>query len=126
MISKEAWVTGSAVVREAGILKTDVSYDEIIDMSFVESVRKLRDPGTTRQKANHVRTDLEQVLTERDRRCSRPRLRRARASASGRRAHHRRNYAFCDERPMPILESIKRWRNSCARTPGSPCPISSR
>ena len=24
-----------------------------------------------------------------------------------------RNYAFCDERPMPILESIKRWRNSC-------------
>src|SRR5512144_3179668 len=23
------------------------------------------------------------------------------------------NYAFCDERPMPILESIKRWRNSC-------------
>jgi len=23
------------------------------------------------------------------------------------------NYAFCDERRMPILESIKRWRNSC-------------
>jgi maleamate amidohydrolase len=23
------------------------------------------------------------------------------------------NYAFCDERPQPILESIKRWRNSC-------------
>ena len=23
------------------------------------------------------------------------------------------NYAFCDERPVPILESIKRWRNSC-------------
>ena len=23
------------------------------------------------------------------------------------------SYAFCDERPMPILESIKRWRNSC-------------
>ena len=23
------------------------------------------------------------------------------------------NYAFCDERPMPILELIKRWRNSC-------------
>ena len=29
----------SAVVMEAGILKTDVKYDEIIDMSFVESVR---------------------------------------------------------------------------------------
>src|SRR5262245_29870980 len=39
MISKEAWVTGSAVVREAGILKSDVKYEEIIDMSFVESVR---------------------------------------------------------------------------------------
>jgi NitT/TauT family transport system substrate-binding protein len=38
-ISKEAWATGSAVVREAGILKTDVKYEEIIDMSFVESVR---------------------------------------------------------------------------------------
>jgi len=23
------------------------------------------------------------------------------------------NYAFCDESPRPILESIKRWRNSC-------------
>jgi hypothetical protein len=32
-------VTGSAVVREAGILKSDVKYEEIIDMSFVESVR---------------------------------------------------------------------------------------
>jgi NitT/TauT family transport system substrate-binding protein len=39
MISKAAWDTGSAVVREAGILKSDVKYEEIIDMSFVESVR---------------------------------------------------------------------------------------
>jgi NitT/TauT family transport system substrate-binding protein len=39
MISREAWTTGSAVVREAGILKTDVKYEEIIDMSFVESIR---------------------------------------------------------------------------------------
>jgi len=39
LISKEAWATGSAVVREASILKTDVKYEEIIDMSFVESVR---------------------------------------------------------------------------------------
>jgi NitT/TauT family transport system substrate-binding protein len=39
MISRQAWATGSAVVREAGILKTDVKYDEIIDMSFVESIR---------------------------------------------------------------------------------------
>ena len=23
------------------------------------------------------------------------------------------NYAFCDERPMPILDSIKRWPTSC-------------
>ena len=39
MITKEAWATGSSVVREANILKTDVKYEEIIDMSFVESVR---------------------------------------------------------------------------------------
>jgi len=39
MISKESWETGKAVVREAGILKTDVKYEEIIDMTFVESIR---------------------------------------------------------------------------------------
>jgi NitT/TauT family transport system substrate-binding protein len=39
MISRQSWVTASAVVRGAGILKSDVKYDEIIDMSFVESVR---------------------------------------------------------------------------------------
>ncbi len=39
MISREAWETGKAVVMGAGMLKIDVKYDEIIDMSFVESVR---------------------------------------------------------------------------------------
>jgi NitT/TauT family transport system substrate-binding protein len=39
MISREAWKTASAVVRGADILKSDVGYDEIIDMSFVESIR---------------------------------------------------------------------------------------
>jgi NitT/TauT family transport system substrate-binding protein len=39
MISRAAWDTGKAVVMEAGILKSDVKYDDIIDMSFVESVR---------------------------------------------------------------------------------------
>jgi NitT/TauT family transport system substrate-binding protein len=39
MISRAAWDTGKAVVTDAGILKTDVKYDEIIDMSFVESVK---------------------------------------------------------------------------------------
>jgi NitT/TauT family transport system substrate-binding protein len=39
MITRPAWTTASAVVRGADILKTDVGYDEIIDMSFVESVR---------------------------------------------------------------------------------------
>jgi NitT/TauT family transport system substrate-binding protein len=39
MISREAWSTASAVVRGADILKSDIKYDEIIDMSFVESVR---------------------------------------------------------------------------------------
>jgi NitT/TauT family transport system substrate-binding protein len=39
MISRAAWDTGKDVVMTAGILKSDVKYDEIIDMSFVESVR---------------------------------------------------------------------------------------
>jgi NitT/TauT family transport system substrate-binding protein len=39
MISPAAWDTAKAVVREAGMLKTDVKYDEIIDMRFVESAR---------------------------------------------------------------------------------------
>jgi len=39
MITRAAWDTGKSVVMEAGILKTDVKYDEIIDMSFVESVK---------------------------------------------------------------------------------------
>jgi NitT/TauT family transport system substrate-binding protein len=38
-VSKQAWETGKAVVMEAGILKTDVKYEEIIDMSFVESAK---------------------------------------------------------------------------------------
>jgi NitT/TauT family transport system substrate-binding protein len=38
-ISRQSWATASAVVREAGILKADIKYDEIIDMSFVERVR---------------------------------------------------------------------------------------
>ena len=39
LISRAAWDTGSKVVRDAGILKSDVKYEDIIDMSFVESVR---------------------------------------------------------------------------------------
>jgi NitT/TauT family transport system substrate-binding protein len=38
-ISRAAWDTGKAVVMEAGILKSDVPYEAIIDMSFVESVK---------------------------------------------------------------------------------------
>jgi NitT/TauT family transport system substrate-binding protein len=39
MISQQAWTTASMVVRGANILKSDVKYEEIIDMSFVESIR---------------------------------------------------------------------------------------
>jgi NitT/TauT family transport system substrate-binding protein len=38
-ISPAAWDNAKAVVMGAGILKTDIKYDEIIDMSFVESLR---------------------------------------------------------------------------------------
>jgi NitT/TauT family transport system substrate-binding protein len=36
MVSRPAWATASAVVREAGLLKSDIGYNEIIDMRFVE------------------------------------------------------------------------------------------
>jgi NitT/TauT family transport system substrate-binding protein len=37
MISKPSWETAKSVVRDAGLLKADVAYDAIIDMSFVEA-----------------------------------------------------------------------------------------
>jgi len=39
VISRQSWATASAVVRSADILKSDIAYDEIIDMRFVESIR---------------------------------------------------------------------------------------
>jgi NitT/TauT family transport system substrate-binding protein len=39
LISRQSWTTASAVVREAGILKSDIKYEDIIDMSFVEAIR---------------------------------------------------------------------------------------
>ena len=39
LISRQSWTTSSAVVREAGILKSDIKYEDIIDMSFVEAIR---------------------------------------------------------------------------------------
>lgn len=38
-ISRPAWDTAKSVVMGAGILKTDVKYDEIIDMSYVEALK---------------------------------------------------------------------------------------
>lgn len=38
-ITAESWDTGKAVVMEAGILKQEVPYDDIIDMSIFESVK---------------------------------------------------------------------------------------
>jgi NitT/TauT family transport system substrate-binding protein len=35
-ISREAWATARNVVRDVGILKADIKYDEIIDMRFVD------------------------------------------------------------------------------------------
>ncbi len=39
-IPPQAWEIGEAVVRVPGILKKDVSYDEVVDMSFVNEVQK--------------------------------------------------------------------------------------
>ena len=38
-ISRPAWDTAKAVVMGAGLLKVDVKYDEIIDMSYVDGLR---------------------------------------------------------------------------------------
>ncbi|MDB5597160.1 MAG: transporter periplasmic protein [Hyphomicrobiales bacterium] len=38
-ISQASWDTGSSVVRDAGILKQDVKYDEIIDNRFLKAVK---------------------------------------------------------------------------------------
>jgi len=39
-ISPKAWETAQAVVREAGILKQDVAFSDIIDMQFMEAIAK--------------------------------------------------------------------------------------
>ncbi|MFZ3349915.1 MAG: hypothetical protein WA268_03465, partial [Xanthobacteraceae bacterium] len=38
-ISRASWDTAKSVVMSAGILKTDVKYDEIIDMSYVDKFK---------------------------------------------------------------------------------------
>ena len=38
-ISRASWDTAKSVVMGAGLLKTDVSYEDIIDMSFVDSLK---------------------------------------------------------------------------------------
>ena len=103
------------------MLKTDVKYDDIIDMSFVESVARplsvLAVNGGHRHSGEAGMSEpiWNQFLTERD---------KAVFGTSGygaRQGFGKRpalliidvNYAFCDERSMPILKSIKRWRNSC-------------
>ncbi|MPZ54971.1 MAG: ABC transporter substrate-binding protein [Rhizobiales bacterium] len=42
MVSPESWKTGGMVVRNAGILKKDVAYDEIIDMQFVKATLAMK------------------------------------------------------------------------------------
>jgi NitT/TauT family transport system substrate-binding protein len=39
-IPPEAWALGNAVVKEGGVLKADVPYDDVVDMQFVNQVRK--------------------------------------------------------------------------------------
>lgn len=36
------------------------------------------------------------------------------------------NYAFCDEEPVPILESIKKWRTSCGEDAWEAMPVLQR
>lgn len=39
-ITPESWTTGETIVREAGILKQPVGYSEVIDMRFVNEIKK--------------------------------------------------------------------------------------
>ncbi len=39
-ITPKSWTTGETIVREAGILKQPVGYNEVIDMRFVNEVKK--------------------------------------------------------------------------------------
>jgi NitT/TauT family transport system substrate-binding protein len=39
-IPPAAWTLGNAVVKEGGVLKQDVPYDQVVDMRFVDQVRK--------------------------------------------------------------------------------------
>ena len=39
----QSWTTGASVVRDAGILKQDVAYADIIDMQFVKSIQRAID-----------------------------------------------------------------------------------
>ncbi len=119
-VSRAAWDTAKAVVMGAGILKNDVKYEEIIDMSFVDSIKALN--ALTNRQDNHTGKKItmsepiwNQFLTERD---------KAVFGTSGygaRQGFGKRpalliidvNWAFCGDKREPILESIKRWRNSC-------------
>lgn len=40
MVEPEAWTTAQEVVRNAGLLKQDVAYDDIIDMQFVKAMKQ--------------------------------------------------------------------------------------
>jgi len=42
LISELSWKTAEAVAREAGLLKQDVAYDQIIDMQFVKAAGAAR------------------------------------------------------------------------------------
>ena len=39
-IPPEAWSLGEAVVRQGGVLTTDVPYDDVVDMRFVKEAQK--------------------------------------------------------------------------------------
>jgi NitT/TauT family transport system substrate-binding protein len=44
-IPPEAWTLGEAVVRQGGVLKADVPYDDVVDMQFVKEAQKELKPN---------------------------------------------------------------------------------
>ncbi len=59
-ISEASWATGEKVVLEAGILKSPVSYNDIIDMQFVKA-----QPCPTRyERSNRAKAANRPKVTE--------------------------------------------------------------
>ena len=131
MISRAAWDTGKGRRDGGRHPENRRPYDDIIDMSFVESIRKPESNVPAKDATFRRRNTMDEpiwnkFLTERDKAVF------ANSGYGARQGFGKRpalliidvNYAFCDDRPMPILEFDQAlaqfMRRRCL---GCACPI---